>query len=496
MKSLFDHIPTFRRIPGFIWRLLRPLLSRKLWTRLAFIAACLVTLAVVFYTIEKWRWKGAWDKYAAKARNRGVRLYPSDFPRPHIPDAQNFGAIPYFEDYYKTPEPPDGLSGPLFAILQGDFLGGRSSGRTASGTVRELTLKKPPYPFHQKTRLTFPPKQIDLSVFSSTSTADASKGILALLDEESGTLHEQLHAAIDRPYCQFPTDLDIAETKVPKRPPFLRLRKAAQLEAMRLTLHAAAQDGDAAFEDLRVCVRLAEALKAEPFLVSAMMRVALSGLAADSVWSGLNEQVWNDETLRQIDELLSNLDLIATYRFGLETERTYFNTQCQRLVPNGMVPNGLVFRSQIKLNQFVDIACAGADLSKGTLVCDTKALDALINSSNKWQDALFLVTAPAYSRVAARTLTEEALVRQARTACALERYRLKRSSYPDTINALVAAGFLKSVPRDPANNAPMEYQRTEDGRYALKAPETDRIARETQVIQKEWPEAWMPAARK
>jgi hypothetical protein len=475
----------------------------------------LLTFAVVFYSVERRRGKAAWKQYAAEARNRGVRLYPDEFRRPAIPNDKNFDAIPYFEDYYRNPLTADDLNGSLFRILESDFYDGRRKGRMASEVIHELTLKSPLQP---KTRKTPPDRDIDLSQFAGTSIPDTSKAILSLLDEESAPVVKQLREAIDRPYCQFPSALDKAETRSPQKPPYLRIRKAAQLHAMRLTLHAAAHDGNTAFEDLRGMLRLAEALKDEPTLVSAMIRVSIAGLAADCIWSGLNENVWDNKTLGRIDELLTNLNLVATYRFGFETERAYCNRQFQQIAEDdskrtfrGFVsvgeygidrivlqffPTGWVYRNQIKLNQLIDLACSRADLSNGTLNCEFSKMDAFVSSSGGPRNLLFLLAAPDYVRPGARTVTSEALVRQGRTACALERYRLKNSVYPETLDALVASGLLPAIPRDPSNNAPMEYRRTDDGRYALKATNTARVARETQVVPPEWPDVWMPAARK
>ncbi len=56
---------------------------------------------------------------------------------------------------------------------------------------------------------------------------------------------------------------------------------------------------------------------------------------------------------------------------------------------------------------------------------------------------------------------------QARVACALERFRLARKAYPETVQELAPA-FLAQVPHDLITGAPLRYARTGDA-YRLYA---------------------------
>ena len=87
----------------------------------------------------------------------------------------------------------------------------------------------------------------------------------------------------------------------------------------------------------------------------------------------------------------------------------------------------------------------------------------------------------------------ELTVRQARTAIALERFRLRRNSYPEGLNEVLTENLLAVLPRDPMNNAPMEYERQPDGRVALRSRETERRVRESGVVTPQWSGTWLPA---
>jgi hypothetical protein len=54
----------------------------------------------------------------------------------------------------------------------------------------------------------------------------------------------------------------------------------------------------------------------------------------------------------------------------------------------------------------------------------------------------------------------------ARTAVALERYRLAHGEYPETLDAL-APQFIEKVPHDVVGGQPLHYRRTPDGQFVL-----------------------------
>lgn len=54
----------------------------------------------------------------------------------------------------------------------------------------------------------------------------------------------------------------------------------------------------------------------------------------------------------------------------------------------------------------------------------------------------------------------------ARTACALERYRIAHGEYPQTLNEL-APQFIAKVSCDLVNGQPLHYRLTPDGQFIL-----------------------------
>ena len=57
-------------------------------------------------------------------------------------------------------------------------------------------------------------------------------------------------------------------------------------------------------------------------------------------------------------------------------------------------------------------------------------------------------------------------VDRARTACALERFRIAHGKYPETLDALTPQ-FIEKLPHDVINGQPYKYRRTDDGQFIL-----------------------------
>jgi type II secretory pathway pseudopilin PulG len=73
---------------------------------------------------------------------------------------------------------------------------------------------------------------------------------------------------------------------------------------------------------------------------------------------------------------------------------------------------------------------------------------------------------PALGGVVTKAATAQTAFNQAAIACALERYRLAKGHYPDTLAAL-APGFISALPDDVLTGEPYKYRIMDDGRFVL-----------------------------
>jgi len=77
-----------------------------------------------------------------------------------------------------------------------------------------------------------------------------------------------------------------------------------------------------------------------------------------------------------------------------------------------------------------------------------------------------LMVFPAVGKSVMKFAMVQAQVDLARVACALERFRLARGNYPETLDAL-APQFIEKLPHDIINGQPLHYRRTDDGQFVL-----------------------------
>jgi hypothetical protein len=96
------------------------------------------------------------------------------------------------------------------------------------------------------------------------------------------------------------------------------------------------------------------------------------------------------------------------------------------------------------------------------------ALDRLAEDARRGTLYLRLI-APSVANSRAACRGSSARLRCAVLAVAAERYRLEHGAWPESPDALVQAGLLKKVPRDPFDGRPLRWRRLDDGRviYAV-----------------------------
>ena len=88
--------------------------------------------------------------------------------------------------------------------------------------------------------------------------------------------------------------------------------------------------------------------------------------------------------------------------------------------------------------------------------------DDLISALPKYRYFLIDICTPAVDRVSEIGYRGKASYETIVTILALKRWRLEKNAYPATLDELVAAGYLKALPRDPYSDKPLVYERTDD----------------------------------
>lgn len=459
---------------------------KPFWKRVIFVLATVVTLIALFYTVENWRGKRAWRAYERELKSRQVVLDFRAVLPPHIPADSNFAATPFFAELFK----------------------GKPSATNSDSrwpTVFEEAERKLTLPTRKQRELT------DLiawqaafrtaaraAVPTNTTRSQAAQEILEAT-KVYGPVLEELRVASARPASRYLVNYEVEIPWSILLPHLLVVKRTCHLLALRTSAELAIGSTEAAFQDLRLHLRLAESLESEPFLVSQLVRMAAFHMAMQNVWEGIVLQRWSDAQLAQIQARVANLNFVADLRKGFNAERSAavlfvdlirkqqhkrkfldaigLDTGATWFV--GLVPAGwfdLERRNYVETFQsyFLPPLDVTNRVIKATLA---KSNQRTIEEQVKKPFQRFVghrmlvrLLLPALENVQSKTALAQAVAHEAIIACALERHRLAKGHHPAELEALTPE-FLTQVPPDPVNGGPMRYK---DGRiYSIGWDEKD-----------------------
>jgi hypothetical protein len=454
---------------AFSWRTLRVLL---------FIGVAFITLVTLVIAFESWRGKRAWLKFKAEWEAKGEKFDIGSFLPPHVPDSENFAMTP--------------LLAPLLDYTQRVGIVWRDSNALARARsiITSGTQGHPPK-FANRDK----GEKTDLRLWQEYYRAQtnfviahpgqaAGGDILQALSKYDAALTE-LREAAKRPHAIFPIHYD---ESISALVPHLEVLKGI---TSVLRLHAlAALDAnrpEQALEDVQLSLRVAEALKSEPLLISQLVRIAMLRITADTVWEGIATGRWNEQHLAQAQAALSPIDLLSDYEHSIRGERAFGNDFIQKMRAGHeyggevqgitrFAPSGLLYQNQLTINRMyqnyffgtIDTEKRRVDVER--VVALEKATEVRQRHPYRFLAALLL---PALEKSSFRFAQGQTAIDQAAIACALERYRLAKGEYPETPQQLTPQ-FLREIPRDVITGEPLHYQRTETNKFLLYSVAWDR----------------------
>ncbi len=477
---------------------LRPWFARLLQHKLL-VVACLATPIGLFYAVENWRGRNAWNKFQQEWEARGVQFELASIIPPSVPDDQNFFASPPFE-FLRFTKSND------VVVWKYD-----QETREASTNWLDYSGSKPGRA--PDFGNLFSARRIDLrawqdfyrgsnNVIAAAVAADSqtpAQDILLVLDKSQATL-EQLRTAARRPHARFWINYEDGfgaliphMAKIKGVAHYLRLRAAALLA-----------DGqtDAAFADVMLAFRLDAALRDEPFFISQLVRIASLHINLLAVWDGLADQRWSDAHLVALERELTQIDLLAAYHTGMGAERACstwtmdflrrtrdldiigglpgenesgdFGDQMLEATGRiifGLAPSGWFDQNKLSLGRMhVEVIRPSVDQEKQIVSPEnSRRTSALIETQAHRRSPYNLFTGmliSALDKAAKKFASAQTYVNLARIACALERHRLAHGNYPETLNALVPQ-FIAQLPHDVINGEPLKYRRADDGQFVL-----------------------------
>jgi len=445
------------------------------------------TLVALFYAEENWRGQRAWNEVRKKLETEGA---PVDFqtliPQP-IPDDRNFAAIPLIQSWFAKQRTRDGWADAYtkaFPFVKLSSTGQRQFIVAAWATAFETSRAdgagalKPAEP--------------------DGRTVAAAQTVLEALQTNSATLAE-LHTASGRPQSRYPIDYKLEDPWGIVLPHLSQIRHAAQRLELRACAELAAGQNAAALDDVKLILKLADSLRDEPILISHLVRAHCLHLAVQPVWEGLAEQRWTDPELQDLQKQFQQFDFASDLKRSLDAERAasiltadlmaagkYRFHQLASPIQNkpadvltGMIPDGWYQFEKVTYCRYFEQVLQHAvnwqdkTFSPGRAHADSLAFVQAIDCDNTnavrrilRHDFLASLLLPALTKTVERGARAQVAADQAALACALERNRLARGQFPETLDQLVP-DFIRHVPRDPIGGGSYKYRRTDNVRFVL-----------------------------
>jgi hypothetical protein len=494
-------------------RFLRWLFSRRTLRRGFITLVWIVTLAALFYGFVDWRARRAWNAYRQDYEAKNGPLALEAYVPKVIPDESNFANTPFAREWLQ----PQGNTNFLFSkdtYGKGDFQpwDKKKVPKKYTKSFEDLVAWEQIYNTVQSGKALpkggVPPGSLDLA-----SRRKAAIGVINGMQEDAKAL-EELRQASSRPLARYALNYKMDDPVSILLPHLIQIKQTGARLKTRACAELALGQSDKALQDVMLSLYLADTLKDEPFLISYLVRVVEIEIALDTIWEGLAEHQWTDPQLQVLQQRMEGYNMIGDLEQALRAERA-FGVRIIDLIkerglawysrigdaPNIPSPQGLEEFIQNLVSFFVPAGwydqeklhyCQGSDqLFQGTMdVKDRQVFPHQVKENNQtWEnlnspglsdsvnlrDSLrsFFWDHNLISKMLLNSLgnlpvqaASAQTVNQAAIACALERYRIAQSHYPETLRELTKS-YMPNIPRDVIDGGPYHYRTLEGDRFIL-----------------------------
>jgi len=310
---------------------------------------------------------------------------------------------------------------------------------------------------------------------------------------------EELRQAATLPYSRFPLNYTNDSPAAFSLPHLGALKDCGQVLRLRAIAELQNNQSEKALADVKLMLRLNSSIRAEPFQISHLVRIAILSMTIQPVWEGLQDHKWSDAQLVELNQELAMQDFLADYEFTMRGQRalTLATIEYMRRTRNlilwdipsddtddsedatkrvkklalHLIPKSVFYQNELTearayLDWFLPIVDVNQHIvSPATsVVAQTK----IENLAIHWSPNTVIARAlfPAVTAYARKCAYFQSAVDMARVAIALERYRLAQGNYPESLDAL-APHFMESLPHDVIGGQSLKYHRTDNGQFAL-----------------------------
>jgi len=472
--------------------LVRCLSSWRNLKRLLLGIACLVGLIALFYGEEYVRGRLAWGQFKSHWEARGEKFSFAAFIPPPVPDDQNFAMAPVVATTYsrildrngQRKSPPDTN---VVVLLQMPLDVDNGGPANANGNWQKAISSNLESWQRYYRKLALTTNVFPVSPQPQSPAAD----VLLALSKYDSTI-EELRQAAALPASRFPLNYGSETPFAILLPHLAPLKGCAVVLKLRALAELDSGKSQGALADVRLALQLTDKIRSEPFLISQLVRIAMFHIATQAIWEGLDKHCWTDAQLSQLDRQLSTLDFVADYEAAMRGENAcqvatfdFLRNRPSALASIGesmeggstrhgdlggcLFPSGWFYQNELRSSKFIiEHFMPIADVNKQTF--SPVLLNQATQSLNAMRSTPYTIICrmllPGLTKSAHRFAFAQATLDLARCACALERYRLAKGQYPNTLDALTPQ-FTEKVPRDPIGGQPLHYQTMPEGAFIL-----------------------------
>ena len=480
-------------VKGFRW-----LISRQAWVIYLKLGVGILSLIVLFYSVEKWRGKRALTKLQQEVEGRGEKLDLSDVIPRNVPDDQNFARTPLFASLYNEATNSAGLNGlrasDVSKLPRLGTLLHRRKGESDDWMHQEfIDLKRWQKFFRQAADSPIQQQPHEPAV-----------DVLLALTKFTNALNE-VRSASQRPYARFPIRYEkgffasLVHLGV--------LKNIGDVLTLRASAALASNRNEAALADVQTSLRLVNFVRQQPWELSFLWCNTMLIDDLQPVWEGLVSRRWTESQLAALQNQLEQMNFLADYVPALRANTLLMMDFINQIIPvssarpsSAFIPEDDAGRQLIRLARLVYPSGWSAQNQVGLYrfyLAWVPYLDPARHRVSP-QDRLgvnidFVSLDPFFPFFIApkvKTIFRDAsesfpavqtAVDEARVACALERYRLANGHFPEILNALVPQ-YLKELPHDIMDGQPLRYRRTEDGQFVLYSVGSDGVDNGGQLV--------------
>ena len=442
----------------------------------------MVALALLVLLFENWRGKHAWESYRAAMEAQGEHFDMADFIPPPVPDEKNFAMTRLLKpllDYSRDPETLETHFKEADAPVNAINTSIKDAKRAAplprawlAGQVWDLKGWQDYY------RATLP--ELKLS-------GSPEEDVMAALGRFDAMLEELRDEGKVRPLSRFPMKYE--EGTEAELPHIHVLQNLEKVVALRAVAELKLNRTEAAFADVEFGLRMMDAVRDEPRLVSQLTRLTMSAILIQPVWEGISRHQWTDAQLARLEEEWGGLDFLADYWLALRSERAdragfwskihHEPEWVSREMSRGeekhgpwmarfttAVLSGVIYQNQLYEARFFQEILPVLDEKSRRVDFGqfAKMQEQWEKASKSWSPYTYIAKSemPIYGNLPMKFAQGQMCADEAAVGCEIERYRLAHGALPATLEDL----HMAVLPHDIINGGPLHYRVSGDN-YVL-----------------------------